>query len=180
MNTTAAALEAHVTAATIRTWCRNGVIAAVKQAGRWIIDTASLAHRIAIAALKTRRERTVVDLTAVYTTRDLRTGEPVTITPTVKTRTRGGVTITTIRGLAPLLADKIDAIADEADRLHTLEVLRTASIAISDQAEETSAEGADGVITWRDNGRLTTSYAGTADLTTGDVLNLAEQLRAAL
>ncbi|MFE3657297.1 hypothetical protein [Streptomyces sp. NPDC059165] len=52
MNTTAAAIEAHVTVATIRTWCRNGVIAAVKQAGRWIIDTASLAHRIAIGAMK--------------------------------------------------------------------------------------------------------------------------------
>lgn len=52
MNTTAAAIEAHVTVATIRTWCRNGVIAAIKQAGRWIIDTASLAHRIAIGTMK--------------------------------------------------------------------------------------------------------------------------------
>jgi hypothetical protein len=52
MNTTAAALEAHVTVATIRTWCRNGVIAATKRAGRWIIDTASLAHRVAIGAMK--------------------------------------------------------------------------------------------------------------------------------
>ena len=56
MNTTAAALQAHVTVATIRTWCRRGVLTAVKQAGRWIIDTASLAHRIAIAALKARKE----------------------------------------------------------------------------------------------------------------------------
>lgn len=52
MNTTSAADEAHVTVATIRTWCRNGVIAATKTAGRWVIDTASLAHRIAIGALK--------------------------------------------------------------------------------------------------------------------------------
>jgi hypothetical protein len=55
MNTAAAALEAQVTAATIRTWCRRGVIAATKHASRWIIDTASLAHRIAIAAMRTRK-----------------------------------------------------------------------------------------------------------------------------
>ncbi|MGY3341099.1 hypothetical protein ACVW0K_007292 [Streptomyces filamentosus] len=50
MNTTAAATEAHVTVATIRTWCRRGVIAAAKKAGCWIIDTASLARRIATGA----------------------------------------------------------------------------------------------------------------------------------
>lgn len=52
MNTTTAALEAHVTVDTIRTWCRIGAVAAVKQAGRWIIDTASLAARITIGAMK--------------------------------------------------------------------------------------------------------------------------------
>lgn len=52
MNTTTAATEAHVTVATIRTWCRNGVIAATKTAGRWIIDAASLAARIAIGHMK--------------------------------------------------------------------------------------------------------------------------------
>lgn len=52
MNTTAAAAQANVTVATIRNWCRYGAVAAVKQAGRWIIDAASLAHRIAIGALK--------------------------------------------------------------------------------------------------------------------------------
>ncbi|MCF0086667.1 MULTISPECIES: helix-turn-helix domain-containing protein [unclassified Streptomyces] len=52
MNTTTAATEARVTVATIRTWCRNGVVTATKQAGRWIIDSASLAARIAIGALK--------------------------------------------------------------------------------------------------------------------------------
>jgi len=54
MNTTAAALHANVTADTIRTWCRRGVIAATKTAGRWTIDTASLAHRIAIGQRKAR------------------------------------------------------------------------------------------------------------------------------
>lgn len=48
MNTTAAAIQAGVTTDTIRTWCRRNVIAAAKQAGRWIIDTASLAYRISL------------------------------------------------------------------------------------------------------------------------------------
>lgn len=70
MNTTAAATEARVTVATIRTWCRNGVVAATKQAGRWVIDTASLAHRIAIGTLKTARPTrpvafTIETLTAI-------------------------------------------------------------------------------------------------------------------
>jgi hypothetical protein len=64
MNTTttaAAALQARVTTATIRTWARNGVIAAVKLAGRWVIDAASLARRIAIGALKTRKAPAVTE-----------------------------------------------------------------------------------------------------------------------
>ncbi|MEV5944786.1 hypothetical protein [Streptomyces sp. NPDC051994] len=56
MNTTAAALEAHVTIDTIRAWCRIGAVTALKQAGRWIIDTASLAHRIAIGAMRARKQ----------------------------------------------------------------------------------------------------------------------------
>jgi hypothetical protein len=59
MNTTAAALEARVTVTTIRTWCRLGAVSAVKQAGRWIIDTTSLAARIAIGKMK-RPARPVV------------------------------------------------------------------------------------------------------------------------
>ncbi|MFI0156173.1 helix-turn-helix domain-containing protein [Streptomyces lydicus] len=50
MNTTTAAAQAKVTVATIRTWCRRGVIAATKTAGKWVIDTASLARRIEIGA----------------------------------------------------------------------------------------------------------------------------------
>ncbi|WP_406123027.1 helix-turn-helix domain-containing protein [Streptomyces canus] len=53
MNTTTAAAQANVSLTTIRTWCRTGAIAAVKQAGRWIIDGASLAARV--AALKAQR-----------------------------------------------------------------------------------------------------------------------------
>ncbi|MFJ3201038.1 hypothetical protein [Streptomyces sp. NPDC086989] len=54
LTTTKAAAQAGVTVATIRTWARRNVIAAVKTAGRWIIDAASLARRIAIG---TRRNR---------------------------------------------------------------------------------------------------------------------------
>ena len=54
MNTTAAAIQANVTIDTIRTWCRIGAVAAVKAAGRWVIDAASLAHRIAIGQRKAR------------------------------------------------------------------------------------------------------------------------------
>jgi hypothetical protein len=53
MNTTAAALQAGVTVATIRHWCRYGAVAAIKTAGRWVIDAASLAHRITIGTWRT-------------------------------------------------------------------------------------------------------------------------------
>ncbi|MFD8839801.1 hypothetical protein [Streptomyces griseofuscus] len=68
MNTTAAALEAHVTVATIRTWCRRNVIAATKTAGRWIIDAASLAHRMDIGARMNRptNRYTVTETTDLY------------------------------------------------------------------------------------------------------------------
>lgn len=72
MNTTTAANQAHVTVATIRTWCRRGVITATKTAGRWIIDTASLAHRIAIGAMRARKA-TPVTITATIT--QTRTGQ---------------------------------------------------------------------------------------------------------
>jgi hypothetical protein len=48
MNTMDAAQKARVTASTIRTWCRRGVIAAAKVAGRWVIEATSLARRIEI------------------------------------------------------------------------------------------------------------------------------------
>lgn len=53
MNTTTAATTAGVTAGTIRTWCRIGAITATKTAGRWVIDAASLTHRINIGQRKT-------------------------------------------------------------------------------------------------------------------------------
>jgi hypothetical protein len=62
MNTSTAAAEAHVTVATVRTWCRLGAVAAVKQAGRWIIDTASLAARIAIGAMKRPAKKVIYSI----------------------------------------------------------------------------------------------------------------------
>jgi hypothetical protein len=56
MDTTTAAQQAKVTTATIRTWCRIGAVAATKQAGRWIIDAASLARRIALTPRKTTKK----------------------------------------------------------------------------------------------------------------------------
>lgn len=178
MNTTAAAAQAGVTIPTIRTWCRIGAVAAIKQAGRWIIDAASLAARIAIDAMKrpTRKEQPVTpDLNATYTWTQPGDTAPTTVTPKIRTRDRDGEQTTTIRGLAPLLADQIDAITDEAARLHTLTVLRTATIAIRGEADPYGDTEQT-----RDSGRLATTYTGTPALPVARVLDLAEQLRNAL
>ncbi|NRQ35966.1 hypothetical protein HII36_29650 [Nonomuraea sp. NN258] len=54
MDTTTAATQASVTVATIRTWCRRGAVAAAKVAGRWVIEAASLARRIALGTRKVK------------------------------------------------------------------------------------------------------------------------------
>lgn len=57
MDATTAATKSKVTVHTIRTWCRTGVIAAVKTAGRWDIDTKSLrAHRRRLIAIRNARQ----------------------------------------------------------------------------------------------------------------------------
>lgn len=177
MNTTTAAATAGVTIPTIRTWCRTGVIAAVKQAGRWIINAASLAHRITIGAMKrtTRKEQPVtLDLNATYTWTQAGDTTPTTVTPKIRTRTTpDGKHLTIIRGLTPLLADRIDAITDEGDRMHTLIALSGASIVISDQPRSIPVDT-------RDEGRLAVNYQGTRSIPVGVVLDLAEQLRNAL
>jgi len=173
MNTTAAALQAHVTTATIRLWARRGVIAATKTAGRWIIDAASLAHRIAIATLKTRKAPSM-DLNASYTYTRVGETEPWTITARIKTRVRDGITITSINRIAPLLADHIDAITDEGARLHTLTTLERGYIYISDQPRDLFNAST------RDEGRIATDYTGTRELPVSVVLDLAEQIRSAL
>lgn len=178
MNTTAAALQASVTVATIRTWARRGVIAATKTAGRWVINTASLARRITIGNRRTRKQATVtLDLNASYTYATPGFPEPTeTVTTRVNTRERNGMTITSIRGLAPLLTDRIEAIADEGNRLHTLMELSTARIVISD----TVRDDLGSLVATRDSGRLSTTYTGTRDLPVPVVLDLAEQIRTQL
>ncbi|MFD7922475.1 hypothetical protein ACFV3R_25025 [Streptomyces sp. NPDC059740] len=57
MDATTAATKSKVTVATIRNWCRRGVITATKTAGRWDIDPTSLrAHRRRLIALDTARQ----------------------------------------------------------------------------------------------------------------------------
>ncbi|HET6633719.1 MAG TPA: helix-turn-helix domain-containing protein [Streptomyces sp.] len=181
MDTSAAATQAHVTAATIRTWCRAGVIAATKTAGRWIIDAASLAARIAIGAMKrpARPEaHTMLDLTATYAAPVTPGEAPVTITPTVKRRqTPHAGNIIKISGIIPLLADKIDSIPDAGDRGHALNILRSAVIVISDRYDADW----DGDPQAREGGQLRTTYRGDIpQITLTHVLDLADQLRTQL
>jgi hypothetical protein len=179
--TTAAATQAGVTVATIRTWCRRGVIAATKQAGRWVIDTASLTARIAIGAMKrpARQEtRPVIDLNATYTHVLIPGEAPREFTVTVKERTtRDGEHLITVRSLIPLFADRFNAITSEGDRIHALTVFQSACIVISDRADADW----DGDPLARESGRLRTTYrGGAAGITVDDVLDLAHQLRTQL
>ncbi|EGX60123.1 hypothetical protein SZN_09381 [Streptomyces zinciresistens K42] len=183
MNSTAAAVQADVTVATIRTWCRAGAVAAVKQAGRWIIDAASLARRIAIGAMKRRPARTetpMIDLAAGYTVTHWTPGERTeTITPVVKRSRRPrpvcGHTIT-VSGLAPLFADRFDAIP-ESDRAHFLTVFRSALIVITELPDADWAGDPQG----RDDGLLRTTYRGDVPgISIADVLDLAARLRTQL
>lgn len=48
MDTATAARYAAVTVPTVRYWCRRGVVRAVKEGGRWVIDIVSLRHRMAL------------------------------------------------------------------------------------------------------------------------------------
>ena len=59
--TAQAAHTAGVTPRTIRTWARMGAVTAVKVSGRWVIDTGSLRHRIALS------RRTVAAQLAAFT-----------------------------------------------------------------------------------------------------------------
>lgn len=178
MNTTAAAAQAGVTVATIRTWCRAGVIAAAKRAGRWVIDTASLAHRIAIGARRARKQTPVtLDLNATYTAELPGYDGPVTITPAIKRRERNGQTLTKVTGIVPFFADKLNAIPALGDRLHAVTVLNSATIVICD----TPDTDWDNDPQARESGQLRTTYrGGIPSITAADVLDLAERIRAAL
>ena len=68
MNTTAAAAAFGVTVATIRTWCRIGILAAVKTGGRWVIDITAVA-RLVDSGARPVRPRTPRTSKAQTTTR---------------------------------------------------------------------------------------------------------------
>jgi hypothetical protein len=121
-----------------------------------------------------------LDLTASHTATYPGDTQPTTITPTIRTKVRNGVTLTIVSGLAPLLADQIDAIADEGDRLHTLTVLRGDMLTIRDTPDDAMPDGVTGGCLYRDQGTLGTTYMGTRDLPAAVVLDLAERLRAQL
>jgi hypothetical protein len=176
VTTAAAATQAGVTAATIRTWCRRNVIAAIKQAGRWIIDAASLNHRITLGQRKARP--VTIDLNATYTATLIPGEAPTSITPVVKRRsTPHAGNVITVSGLAPFFADRFDAIADDGDRAAALTVFRSARIIISDTYD---AEW-DGDPQAREGGQLRTTYrGGVAHIAVADVLDLAARLREAL
>ena len=74
MDTTTAAAKASVTTATIRVWCRRGVVAAAKAAGRWVIEAASLARRIALGGKTKAIEYTIETMTAIGGNRWTRNG----------------------------------------------------------------------------------------------------------
>lgn len=65
MNTTLAAAKARRTVATIRTWCRRGVIGATKQAGKWVIDQTSLEYRISLDKPAAPKPLTAEDIIAI-------------------------------------------------------------------------------------------------------------------
>lgn len=166
MNTTTAAQAAKVTVATIRDWARRGIIAATKTAGRWVIDTTSLARRIAIGAMKRpdRKVKPMIDLAATYTWTPVGQDEARTITPTVKRRVSGrGMNMVNVKDLIPLFADRFDAITDEGDRRHALTVFSTAMLSI-----------------WGNGETRTTYRGGAAGITPDEVLELGTKLRAQL
>ncbi|MFF9559324.1 hypothetical protein ACF1DY_26335 [Streptomyces albus] len=166
MNTTAAATQAGVTVATIRNWCRYGAVAAVKQAGRWVIDAVSLTRRIAIGARKGAR---VVDLSATYTVGGR------THTPHVRrSDLPSGQTRIRVRNLVPFFADDLDRVADPDLRAHHAWTLAEASITIWSDPRPLP-RGYPGVAT-RDDGRLVANCVG-GFITDDRLLDLAEQLR---
>ncbi|MFI7278591.1 hypothetical protein [Streptomyces sp. NPDC049879] len=115
----------------------------------------------------------MADLSATYTVTYVGEERPTVITPKVRVRQRAEGRLTSIAGLAPLLAEHIDRITDYADRQHTLLLLRAARITIADYPRGPM----HALCTVRDEGRLCAGYTGTRDLPADVVLDLAEELR---
>ncbi|MUN41385.1 hypothetical protein [Actinomadura litoris] len=118
----------------------------------------------------------MIDLDTSYTWTEA-DGHQTTVTPKVTDRTGAKGRVVSVRGLAPLLADRIDAITDPGERGHTLTVLSGAVIAL--RAEPKEFPG--GVPTHtRMDGKVATTYVGTPALPADVVLDLAEQLHTQL
>ena len=123
----------------------------------------------------------VVDLSVTYTVTLPGDTEPRTITPQVKRRTRpDGETLTTVTGLAPLLAGQLDAIADDADRLHILTLLQRARIVLSGRRDPGWDTEPPTGVTSREQGRIRIQYQDNPLLPVGVLLDLAVRLRDAL
>ncbi|MEU6925532.1 hypothetical protein [Streptomyces sp. NPDC046631] len=178
VTTAAAAAQADVTTATIRIWCRRGVVAAVKKAGRWAVSTVSLARRIAIGAMRHRRMTggaPVIDLstTMTYTIPE---GPTKGARRTLKIRRRtqaDGTESVSLRALLPLFAEHIAEADDPIDRFNARDALDGATIVYS----ETPSESFTPLISTRDNGRIRTTYRGSRALSVDEVLDFAEQIR---
>lgn len=110
--TAAAAAQAGVTVATIRTWCRRGVIAATKTAGRWIIDTASLTHRIAIGAMRARKATPVPQPKPTRLTPEQRAEKA----DQIRARIRAAITLPAMTGSDKQIAWAEDIRAGRIDR----------------------------------------------------------------
>lgn len=123
MNTSTAAIQAGVTTDTIRTWCRIGAVAATKTAGRWIIDTASLARRIAIGAMRARKVVIVTEPTRL--TRDERTARAAEI----RTRVRAALPLPALTGTTKQISWAEDIRTERIDAaLSYINVMRDGSI----------------------------------------------------
>ncbi|KUF17376.1 hypothetical protein [Streptomyces silvensis] len=117
-----------------------------------------------------------LDLNCTYTI-DVPFQAPQIVTPTVKRRSRGGLNLISVRGIVPLLADKLATIADPGDRTHAAVVLSRAGIVICDTADP---DWDDDPLS-RESGRLRTTYRGDIpQITVADVLDVAAQLRTQL
>ncbi len=92
MDTSTAAAQAGRTVATIRTWCRIGAVAAVKVAGRWVIDAAALAYRISLTTADRTREFVDALTELAYDLADRSIATAKAILATVKARDTAALT----------------------------------------------------------------------------------------
>ncbi|MFI6341109.1 hypothetical protein [Streptomyces sp. NPDC050535] len=119
-----------------------------------------------------------MDLNVTYTVELPGDSEPRTITPVVKRRTcPDGEMLIIITGLAPLLADHVDGIADGGDRLQVLTLLQRARIVLSDRSDPEWEVLPPSGVTVREQGRIRVQYQDNTLLPVDRLLDLAVRLR---